>query len=167
MMTVYLCGFMGCGKTTVGTELASMLDASYTDMDEYIVKKAGRSIPQIFEENGEAHFRMLETEAVKELAEKGGVISCGGGAMLKKENADIANAGGVVVYIDTSFETCYNRIKHDNNRPIAANNTKEQLEDIYQNRIPVYLENSDIAVDGEDTPADIAKAIIAELSAEI
>jgi shikimate kinase len=167
MLTVFLCGFMGCGKTTIGKELATMLGVSYADMDEHIVKKAGKSIPQIFTENGEEYFRRLETDAVRELALKGGVISCGGGAMLKKENAEIANKNGVVVYIDVSFETCYSRIRNDQNRPIVVNNTKEQLEDIYNSRIPLYLENSRITADGNDTPYNIARKIAAELSAEI
>jgi shikimate kinase len=167
MLTVFLCGFMGCGKTTVGKELAAMLGVSYTDMDEHIIKKAGKSIPKIFAENGEEYFRQLETDAVRELAIKGGVISCGGGAMLKKENAEIANKNGIVVYISVSFETCYKRISHDKNRPIVVNNTKEQLEDIYNSRIPLYSQNSRITVNGNNTPYNIAKEIAAELSAEI
>jgi shikimate kinase len=68
MLTVFLCGFMGCGKTTIGKELATMLGVSYADMDEHIVKKkSGKSIPQIFTENGEEYFRRLETDAVREL----------------------------------------------------------------------------------------------------
>ena len=60
-MTIYLCGFMGCGKTTVGRVLADMLELGYEDMDAYIEKKAGMSIPQIFAEKGEDAFRRMES----------------------------------------------------------------------------------------------------------
>ena len=73
--TVFLCGFMGCGKSTVGKLLAHKLGCGFTDMDNYIVEKQGMPIPQIFAEKGEDYFRDAETDAVRELSEKAGVIA--------------------------------------------------------------------------------------------
>lgn len=163
---VFLCGFMGCGKSTIGKLLADKLDCGFTDMDSYITEKLGMSIPQIFAEKGEDYFRNAETEAIGELAEKGEVIACGGGAMLRKTNADIANSVGTVVFIDVPFDTCYKRISGDENRPLVMNNTKEELNLIFEGRAPVYRENSAITADGSGSPMEIAEKIISVLREE-
>ena len=159
MKAVYLCGFMGCGKTTVGKILAEKLKCDFFDMDEYIVEREKMKIPQIFAEKGEKYFRETETAVIKELSEKHGIIACGGGAMLKKENAEIASENGIVAYIDVPFEVCYGRISGDRNRPIVMSNTKEELEFIYDSRMPLYRENSDLTVSGDGTAAEIAERI--------
>lgn len=158
--SIFLCGFMGCGKSTTGRLLAQKLGCNFIDMDDYIVGEQGMTIPQMFAEKGESFFREAETRAVRELADKKGVIACGGGAMLKKINADIANEAGYVVYIDADFDTCYGRIAGGKDRPIVANNTKEELEIIYDGRVPVYKENSALIVSGEGSPNEIADRII-------
>lgn len=160
MKSIYLCGFMGCGKTAAGKALARKLDCDFVDMDAYITEKEGMTIPQIFSEKGEMYFRETETAVIGELADKGGVIACGGGAMLKKGNAEIASAAGTVVYIEVPFEVCYSRISGDRNRPIVMNNTKEELEFIYDSRVPVYRENSSVTVPGSGVPDEIADRII-------
>lgn len=162
--TVFLCGFMGCGKSTVGRLLAKKLGCDFTDMDRYIEKLQGMPIPQIFAEKGEMYFRSAETDAIRELSAKSGVIACGGGAMLRKENADIANGAGTVVFIDIPFENCYVRISGDRNRPLVMNNTKEELNFIYDERAPIYRENSALTVSGEGSPDDIAERIISLLN---
>lgn len=159
MKTVYLCGFMGCGKSTIGKILARKSGCGFVDMDDYIVEREGMTIPQIFAEKGEKYFRDVETAVIGELAQKNAVVACGGGAMLKKENADIAAENGVVVYIDISFAACYERISGDTNRPLVMNNTKEQLEEIYNGRIPVYRENSTLTVDGNGSADEVAARI--------
>lgn len=164
MKAVYLCGFMGCGKTTVGKILAERLECDFYDMDEYIVERENMKIPQIFSEKGERYFRETETAVIRELAEKKGIIACGGGAMLKRENAEIAGENGIVVYIDVPFETCYGRISGDKNRPIVMSNTKEELEFIYDSRIPLYKENSSVTVSGDGTAGEIAGRILEEIN---
>lgn len=160
MKTVYLCGFMGCGKSTIGKILARRNGCVFVDMDDYIVEREGMTIPQIFAEKGEKYFRDTETAVIGELAQKSCVIACGGGAMLKKENADIAAENGIVVYIDIPFEVCYERISGDTNRPLVMNNTKEQLEEVYNGRVPIYKANSTITVDGVGSADEIAARII-------
>ena len=159
IMTIYLCGFMGCGKTTAGRLLAEKLGLEYTDMDSYIEEKTGMTIPRIFEEKGEEFFRNTETEAVAELGKKGGVIACGGGAMLKEINAETAAGYGTVVYIDVPYDVCYDRISGDENRPIVMANTKESLGEIYNKRVPLYTAHSQLRVDGNRTPQEIAEDI--------
>ena len=163
MKPIYLCGFMGCGKTTVGTLLAEKLNCGFCDMDEYIVEREKMKIPQIFAEKGEKYFRETETTVIKELSERSGVIACGGGAMLKKENAEIASEKGIIIYIEVPFEICYGRISDDKNRPIVTNNTKEELEFIYDSRVPVYKENSTFSVNGNGSAEEIAERIISAL----
>lgn len=164
--TVYLCGFMGCGKTTVGTVLAEKLQLGYRDMDAYIEQTVGMTVPEIFEEKGEEYFRQQETLAVKALGEKGGVIACGGGAMLRAENAEAARSFGKVVFIDVPYEVCWDRIKDDPGRPIVTRNTKESLKVIYDDRSPVYRAHSTDTADGSGSPEDIAESIAALVKKE-
>lgn len=163
MKTVFLCGFMGCGKSTAGKLLADKFSCGFYDMDEYITQKEKMEIPRIFAEKGEKYFRERETAAIRELAETGGVVACGGGAMLKKENAEIAAENGIAVYIEVPFDICYSRIAGDTNRPIVMNNTRDELELIYESRVPVYKENSGITVSGDGTAEEVARRIYDKL----
>lgn len=156
---VYLCGFMGCGKTTVGRVLADLLGTAYADMDAYIEKSEKMSIPRIFSQKGEEYFRDAETRAVGEMGKNGGVIACGGGAMLREENARIAGENGIVVYIDTPYDICWERIKDDPDRPIAAANTKESLRELYEKRKALYTAHSGFRADGTGSPSEIAAQI--------
>jgi shikimate kinase len=162
-MAIFLCGFMGCGKTTVGKRMAVMLGRKYCDMDELIVEKAGMSIPEIFEKLGEPEFRRMESELIVELGSFSGIVSCGGGAMLSEKNGKNAEKSGVVVFLDVPFETCYSRIKNDSNRPLVVNNTKEQLKALYDDRYPKYKANSGISVcccEGPDkTASDVIRGL--------
>ena len=79
--------------------------------------------------------------------------------MLSDANAEAARRKGAVVYINTSFESCYDRIKDDSNRPIAASRTKEQLRELYDTRAVIYKKNSDYTVSGEGSPMEIAAEI--------
>ena len=155
-MAIFLCGFMGCGKTTIGKTLSRLLGCGYCDMDELIVKKAGMSIPEIFEKKGEPYFRNMETELIKELGNFKGLVSCGGGAMLSDVNGKLAAENGCVLFLDTPFETCYKRIAGDKNRPVAASRTREQLRELYNERYPKYLKNSGYSVNCEGTPFEIS-----------
>lgn len=157
---VYLCGFMGCGKSTVGRQLAKKLGREFIDLDEYIEQREGMKISQIFAEKGEPYFRKIESKALADIPNSVGVIATGGGALLSKENAKIAQEIGTVVYIEVPFEICYGRIKGDKSRPIAFNSTEEQLRERYDQRHILYSDNSDISVDGSGTPLQIVTEIL-------
>lgn len=103
---VYLIGFMGVGKTTVAKELRGRLRLPLVDTDEAIVEREGRSIPEIFEREGEKIFREKETRMLRDLSESGAkIISCGGGIAMREENRDIMAAHGVTVLLKASPET--------------------------------------------------------------
>ena len=113
---------MGCGKSTVGKLAAKKLGCGFCDTDDLIVKIEEMTIPEIFEQKGEPHFRKVEAELVKSLCGKTVVAACGGGAMLNPDTAKAAaEAGAKVIYLDVPFETCYSRIEGDTNRPIVQN----------------------------------------------
>ena len=165
--SIYLCGFMGCGTTTVGTVLAKKLGKDYLDLDEYIEKKENLTIPQIFKKFGEPYFREKETQALQALENTGAVIATGGGALLSDKNGEVAKNAGVVFFIDTPFKTCYNRIKGDKNRPIAYNSTMQQLKERYDCRRPLYIKNSHFSISGKGSPTAIAQRIINSIEVEI
>lgn len=158
-MTIFLCGFMGCGKSTIGERLAAQLQAPFVDMDAYIEAQAGMTIPEIFEKYGEPHFRDLETQAVRDLASRDGVIACGGGAMLREENAAIAAQSGDVLYLDVPFHICYRRIA-DTDRPIVRRSTRQELEQLYNQRRVIYQKHSTRKIEAVKSPSATVKAIV-------
>lgn len=156
MRPIYLCGFMGCGKSHIGRMLAIKCCAVFIDLDKYITDKKKMTIPEIFEKYGEPYFRELEAKYIKEFKGRT-IIATGGGAMLRDETAAFAREKGLVFFLNASFDTCYGRIAGDTNRPIVMNNTKEQLKAIYDTRLPIYRKNSTYEVN-----ANISDKIIAE-----
>lgn len=147
MSSVYLCGFMGCGKSHIGRQLAAASGKSFTDLDKVIVEREGMTIPEIFEKFGEPHFRELEAKYIRELND-GYVVATGGGALINDNTAQFARENGLSVYINVSFETCYARIKGDSNRPLVVKNTPEQLRELYETRAVIYRRNSMCMVNG-------------------
>lgn len=157
-MSVYLCGFMGCGKSHIGRMLARELSMSFIDLDKYIVNAEKMTIPEIFDKFGEPHFRELEAKYIRELA-NGCVVATGGGALINDETARYARESGISVYINTSFEECYRRIRGDKNRPLVVKNTKEQLAELYDKRSVIYKRNSTFMVNGNARDKTIASEI--------
>lgn len=162
-MTIYLCGFMGCGKSTIGKMIATKTNMNFTDLDEYITCKEEMSIPEIFSQKGEPYFRAKEAEAVKELSGKNTVIACGGGTILNDNSATAARENGVVIFLDVPFESCYERIKDDTNRPLVVNNTKEQLREIFDHRHDIYLKNSTLSLSADKSPFEICEDILSTI----
>lgn len=158
MSSVYLCGFMGCGKSHVGRQLAAALGREFVDLDRYIINAERMTIPFIFEKFGEPHFRRLEAKYIRELSGDK-VVATGGGALINDETAEYARQSGLSVYINTSFEICYNRIKDDTNRPLAVKNTKRQLEELYNTRDVIYRRNAMCMVNGCTTDTTITDEI--------
>ena len=159
-MTLYLCGFMGCGKSTVGKLLAEKSGLKFTDLDDYIEEKEQMSIPEIFAQKGEGYFREREAAAVKELSAENSVVACGGGTIINDNSARIARENGTVFFLDIPFETCYSRIKDDAHRPLVVNNTKEQLHGIFSQRHDIYLKNSTLSVNADNTPEAVCDEIM-------
>ena len=106
MKNIYLCGFMGCGKSHIGRLLAKMLGCTFADLDKYIEEKEGRSIPDIFANEGEAYFRTLESRCIKEMPENS-VVATGGGAIINPDTAKTAREKGIVVFLDFQQVFCF------------------------------------------------------------
>jgi len=144
-MSIVLIGYRGSGKTTIGQKLADRLWQDLIDTDKLIVKKAGKSIKEIFEQDGEPRFRDLETEVVKEVCKlQDVVISLGGGAVLREENrAAIKDAGHKVIYLKCEPETLHKRIEADASTSLMRPNLTqfqgiEEIERVLAEREPVY-----------------------------
>ncbi len=163
-MNLILCGMMGAGKTTIGIKIAEKTGKRWYDTDGLIVDKYGK-ISDIFEYYGEAHFRKLETEIVKELSKQDDlVISTGGGLVLKKENNELLQEKGKIVFLRASLDTLSKRLKVDGNRPLLQTSTesiRDRLSRLMSERAPVYEHVADYVVDvDEKTPDEIAEEII-------
>ena len=117
------------------------------------------TIPFIFEKFGEPHFRKLEANYIRRLSDNN-IVATGGGALINDETAKYARQSGLSVYINTSFEICYERIKNDSNRPLVVNNTKEQLEELYNTRDAIYRRNAMCMVNGCAADTIIVEEIV-------
>ena len=120
-MRVYLIGFMGVGKTSVGKQLASKLALKFHDLDQIIEQSEKKSIPTIFEEDGEAYFRKLEAELLRDFKEENILLSLGGGTPCHSENMEFLLKNGVVVYLTASPKLLRDRlIQSKTERPLLA-----------------------------------------------
>ena len=137
---IVLIGFMGSGKSTIGKAVADRLGLKFYDLDLYIEEKQNMKITDIFEKFGEEHFRRLESQAAAELSTKENVvISCGGGTVLRKENADILKKNGKVFYLNIDAETVIDRLKDDCSRPLLQRDDKEvAINELLSKRNPIY-----------------------------
>ena len=162
MRNIYLCGFMGCGKSYMGRKLSKMLECSLVDLDAYIEEKEGMTIPEIFEKHGEPHFRKLEEKYIREMPENS-IVATGGGAIINPVTAEAARNAGTVIFLDAGFELCYRRIKGDTHRPLVMKNTKEQLMELFNKRREIYLKHSDFSVDSNRNDKEIAAEIMEKL----
>ena len=161
MKNIYLCGFMGCGKSHTGRLLAKMLGCTFADLDKYIEEKEGRSIPDIFANEGEAYFRTLESRYIKEMPENS-VVATGGGAIINPDTAKTAREKKYGYQPYVLISVCYGRIKGDTHRPLVVNNTKEQLEALFNKRREIYIRNSSVTVNANGKDKDIAAEIISK-----
>ena len=136
---------MGSGKTTVGRLLARHTGRGFVDLDVEVSRKAGRTIPDIFAEGGEDHFRDLESAALLSAlaGEEGAVISCGGGAVLRPENR-AALRDTPTVFLREDLDVLYTRTR-DANRPLRGG-SRESFARRYAERLPLYREVADVEV---------------------
>lgn len=163
---------MGTGKTTVGRKVARSLGFKFVDTDQLIVKRAGKSIPAIFEEDGEKAFREIETEVLRECSEKSGqVISTGGGIVTKARNRKLMKSAGFVVWLRASPESIYDRVKRNRNRPLLRTEDPEgTITKLLAERTPKYEQSHDLAIstDGltlEETCYGVTESARLELGA--
>ncbi len=161
---IILIGLMGCGKTTVGRELSKLLGMPFLDMDAVIEEQIGKPISSIFHDEGEAHFRALETALLRYLLNEGRtetappIISTGGGVVLREENRAILRRLGFCVWLKVEVPTLLARTARSNNRPLLANtNRRVILEKLSLQRSPLYEETAHLQLDS--TKLDITSVV--------
>ncbi|MBA3665111.1 MAG: shikimate kinase [Bacteroidetes bacterium] len=151
---IFLCGFMGCGKSTHGKKLASLLKYAFVDLDKYIQKRENKTVQFIFENEGEEEFRRLETFYLKEVIDpkKEQVIALGGGTVCFNNNIELIKKSGILVYIDMPATSLRDRLQRSRQkRPllenIAAADLTAFIEGKLKERNPFYMQ-SHITVNG-------------------
>ena len=159
---------MGCGKSTVGKNLAKMTGRKFLDMDNYIEETAGMTIPEIFEQQGESAFRDLEHEACRALASRSGlIVASGGGALTFERNVAVFKGTDTVVLLDVPLETIRQRLEHDTTRPLLQRPDRDEaMKALYEQRLPLYQKAADVTVHGKSTPYQTAQAMVQALKFE-
>lgn len=153
MKNIVLVGMPGCGKSTVGKALASRLSRPFFDADAEIVQRAGKSIPEIFKESGEAGFRRLETEVLFDLCrQSGAVIATGGGGVTVPENHDILRQNSLVVFINRDVA-----VLPIDGRPLSQTNS---LSEMFAHRLPLYRSVCDFEADGNGSIQTVTDRIL-------
>jgi shikimate kinase len=148
---VVLVGFMGSGKSSVGRELSRRLGSEFVDVDAWIEEAKGRSVRDLFAEEGEAAFREHEKAALREiLAVKGRIVATGGGAFLDEGNRQLLRAYGMVVYLEAGVETIMRRLSGDAHRPLLRGGEREKvIRDLLARRVAGYrLADHAVPTDG-------------------
>ncbi|MDI6716045.1 MAG: shikimate kinase [Actinomycetota bacterium] len=150
MLNIALVGPMGSGKTTVGRVLSSQLGYQFIDVDQYVEKKAEKSIPEIFSSDGEDAFRQLESEALVEILQgSAAIISCGGGIVLREENRKALKQKAFVVYLKAEPSELFVRVGNTaDKRPLLnVSNPKVEIDRLLKEREPLYQDVADLVVD--------------------
>lgn len=145
---IFLCGFMGAGKSTIGRRLAEELEVPFADLDTIIEDAAGKSIPDIFEDEGEEQFRELERKhLLKTIRNFKGVLALGGGALQNQHLVDHIKINGLLIFIETPFSVIFERITGQKHRPLLLkedgalkekDKLQKELKTLYQQRLPRY-----------------------------
>ena len=161
-MMITLTGFMGSGKSTVGAIVADALGCLFLDLDDLIVKKAGKSIPDIFAQDGEAAFRALEARVLRQTVEKYAestmVLALGGGAVTTPSSASLLHEKTVCIYLRATLDTLMQRLEGETaGRPLADEAMAARLAE----RAPLYEKTAHVVIDTDGlTPDEVADEII-------
>ncbi len=161
---VILIGYRGVGKTTIGQLLGSRLQRPFHDSDTEIVNDTGLSIPEIFKEQGEDHFRQIEQQVIRRLCLISDpiILSTGGGGVLSRVNRELMRRYGTIVLLTAPENTIYQRIYEDPNRPaLTSHDLKREIREVLKVRNPLYQSLQDLTIDTESySPEDAVTAIL-------
>lgn len=148
---VYFVGFMGAGKSTIARRVARIAGVSSLDMDKYIERSSGSTIPEIFEQGGEKLFRDIEHRTLEELSEQGDrmLVSCGGGIIETEECRELLkDPKNVVIYLRIDFDSAAKRVGDGSTRPLFKDADKARS--LSERRSPMYEEVADLTIDVSD-----------------
>lgn len=158
MKNIVLIGLSGCGKSTLGKRLSRRLRMAFLDTDAMIAEAEGLSIPEIFAQRGEAHFRDLESAACIAAAEaKGAVIATGGGAVLREKNLEALASNGMLFFIDRHPSRILRSDALDD-RPLVQGD-KERLFQLYAERLPLYRRWAGMTIRNDGTRRRLARCL--------
>ena len=163
-MNIYLMGMMGSGKSTVGKTLSQQLGKPFIDLDLEIERSTGKTISEIFENDGAEHFRNIESNQLQQHSDS--IVACGGGIILKEENRVIIKENGKAILLTASIPELSNRLSASANRPLLTDdNMEETLTKLWLERQLHYLSTADytIETDGK-TPEKITEEILNQLN---
>lgn len=166
MNSIALIGLPGSGKSTIGRQLARRLSLSFSDSDHVIEHRLGCSIREFFEREGEDRFRDIEESVIDELSQgRDSVLSTGGGAVLRLANRQRLHDRCQVVYLRSSPEEVFRRLRHDRNRPLLqVADPLQRLKDLYAARDPLYREAAHYVIDtGRPSVATLVNMIVMQL----
>lgn len=152
---IYLIGFMGCGKTTIGRMLSEKLGYSFVDTDKYILKRQEKDIDTLYKEIGEEGFQQLEKQCLLDVSSnprKKQVVSTGGGILAKEENITLMKNNGYIIFIDSKIDDIKERLKNSKTaRPVLQDmKNEEELEEEFSKRHALYEEVCDMKISGEN-----------------
>lgn len=160
MENIILIGMPGCGKSTIGQQLAETLGRKFADADCAIEELTGMSIPAIFATSGEAAFRATETKALTELGKQSSlIISTGGGCVTRPENYDLLHQNGTIIWLQRDLA-----LLPTNGRPLSQQNT---LDSLYQIRRPLYESFADYVIQNDSDISTVMQKIISKFNAEV
>jgi shikimate kinase len=140
MNTLFLTGFMGAGKTTIGRALADELSLTLFDTDELIERAMKKTINAIFEDEGELAFRNYEHKVLQNVSGQSVIVTTGGGIVTREENRQCMKKNGIIIYLHSDPETILERLREDATRPLLRENKKEMIGQLFEARLPYYLE---------------------------
>ncbi|MFH1578209.1 MAG: shikimate kinase [Candidatus Omnitrophota bacterium] len=162
LKNIYIVGFMATGKTALAKELSRQLKQGFLDLDSLIEQRQGRKISRIFADDGEAHFRSLEKQTLKEASRKQGlVVSCGGGIVLDKENIRLMKQTGVIICLSSRPGVIVERSRGHKHRPLLnVDNPEQRIKELLKIRAPFYVQ-ADYTIDTSDlTIPELANKIL-------
>lgn len=164
-MVISLVGLPGSGKSTVGRQLARRLQIPFADSDHVIEQRLGCPIRVFFEREGEERFRDIEEQVLDELTQQAGVLSTGGGAVLRAGNRERLRTRGKVVYLKSTPEELFRRLRHDTQRPLLqVADPLQRLRDLYAVRDPLYRETAHFVIEtGRPSVATLVNMIVMQL----
>jgi shikimate kinase len=164
-LIISLVGLPGSGKSTVGRQLARRLQLPFTDSDQVIEQRLGCPIREFFEREGEERFRDVEQAVLDDLTRQTGVLSTGGGAVLRASNRERLHARGKVIYLKSTPEELMRRLRHDTQRPLLqVSDPLQRLRDLFAVRDPLYRETAHFVIEtGRPSVATLVNMIVMQL----
>jgi shikimate kinase len=147
---LYIIGFMGAGKTTIGKMLSQELHLPVHDTDQLVEQEEGKKVSAIFAEKGEPYFRNRESEILYKTMDIEGIITTGGGIILREENRELIQNKGTSIFLKCDIEIVMKRIQDDTSRPLFFNKSIDEVKALYDYRLPLYENSAQFIVDTTD-----------------